>query len=143
MVEDNKVLVRRLWEEMNKHNLAACFAMLHPDCLYRSSATGELKREAFRSFVTTSLAAFPDAHWTIDDQIGEGDKVVTRWTLAATHQGSFLGVAPTGKKVSITGMTIDRIVNGMVVEEREEWDTLGMMRQLGVVPAKLEELVAA
>lgn len=91
------------------------------------------------------LAAFPDGRWTIEDQVAEGDKVVTRFSFTGTHQGEFMGIAPTGKRVTTSGMVIDRIVEGKIVEEREEWDALGMMQQLGAVPplGKAEDKAAA
>jgi steroid delta-isomerase-like uncharacterized protein len=79
-------------------------------------------------------AAFPDYSVKIDDQIAEGDKVVTRWTAQGTHKGQFQGIAPTGKHVSITGTTINRYVNGKIAEAWVQMDTLGLMRQLGVSP---------
>jgi predicted ester cyclase len=84
------------------------------------------------------LAAFPDGRWTIEDQVAEGDKVVTRWSFTGTHQGELMGIAPTGKQVTTSGMVIDRIVEGKIVEEREEWDTLGMMQQMGAAPQSTE-----
>ena len=78
---------------------------------------------------------FSDARVTVDDQIAEGDKVATRWTGRGTHDGEIVGVAPTGKEVTVSGLTISRVKNGLVVEEQTEWDALGMLVQLGVVPA--------
>ena len=69
------------------------------------------------------------------DHIAEGDKVVTRWTATGTNTGEMMGIRPTGKKATITGITIDRITDGKIVEEGENFDELGMMKQLGVIPA--------
>lgn len=144
MSEENKALLRRWMEEINKGSLAL-FDELYADCVYYSPATGELKREALKQFMASLLAAFPDGRWTVEDQVAEGDKVVTRWSFIGIHQGELMGVAPTGKQVTTSGMTIDRIVEGKVVEEREEWDTLGMMQQMGAVPAlgRAEDKAAA
>ena len=131
MSETNKALVRRVLEEgFNKHN-ASVFDELLPNCTFRSPTVGELKRQAYRQFLTAVLASFPDGRWTVEDQVGEGDKVVTRWTFLGTHQGELMGISPTGKKVKTSGIMIDRIVAGKIVEEWEECDTLGMMQQLG------------
>lgn len=78
------------------------------------------------------IEAFPDYHVTVDDQIAEGDKVVTRWTVHGTHKGQFQGIAPTGRHVSITGTTINRYVGEKIAESWIELDTLDLMRQLGV-----------
>ncbi len=79
-------------------------------------------------------AAFPDLNITIDDQVSEGDKVVTRYTFRGTHKGDLMGIAPTGKQVTTIGISIERFVDGKVVERWEVFDQLGMMTQLGVVP---------
>jgi predicted ester cyclase len=71
----------------------------------------------------------------VDDQFAEGDKVATRWTARGTHTGEIAGIAPTGRDVTVTGLTISRFASGKVVEEWSTWDTLGMLVQLGVIPA--------
>jgi hypothetical protein len=75
-----------------------------------------------------------DAHITQEDMIGEGDKVAKRWTFHATHKGSFLGIAPTDKRVEFTGTETYRIVNDRIVELWWNWDVLSLMRQLGAIP---------
>lgn len=132
MSEVNKAIIRRMFEGVNQHNLSM-IEDLYPDCVYHSPVTGELRGEAFRQFVGSVLAAFPDGRWTVEDMLADGDRVVTRWTFTGTHRATLMGIAPTGKQVNITGVTIDRVVDGKVVEEREEWDSLGMMRQMGAV----------
>jgi PAS domain S-box-containing protein len=114
----NKDIMLHLIEAFNRHNLAV-IAELCGDCVYHSEV-GELKGEAHRQFVSHVLAAFPDGRWTIDDQMSDGDKVVTRWSFSGTHKGMFRGMVPTGKKVAVTGIAIDRIVDGRIVEEWEE-----------------------
>jgi steroid delta-isomerase-like uncharacterized protein len=79
-------------------------------------------------------AAFPDVHIAIDDLIAAGDKVVTRYTATGTHQGELMGIPATGKKISITGVSIYRFANGQIVEDWAEFDQLGMLTQLGVIP---------
>lgn len=140
----NKALLRRWIEGVNKGNLAL-FDEVYGDCVYYSPATGELKREALKQFMASLLAAFPDGRWTIEGQVAEGDKVATRWSFTGTHQGELMGLAPTGKRVTASGMVIDRIVEGKIVEEWEEWDALGMMQQMGATPplGKAEDKAAA
>ncbi len=79
--------------------------------------------------------AYPDTHFAVEDQVAEGDKVATRWTAVGTQQGELMGIPATGKKVTVTGMTINRIVNGMIMESWNNFDALGQLQQLGVVPA--------
>jgi steroid delta-isomerase-like uncharacterized protein len=144
MSDFNKAVIRRVLEEgINRHDIGV-IAELYPNCVYHSPATGEIKGDAYRKFVASVFAAFPDARWEVLDQMAEGDKVMTRWAFTGTHRATFKGIPATGKQVNITGMVIDRIVDGRIVEEWEEWDSLGMMRQLGAVQdVKTRELVAA
>ena len=83
------------------------------------------------------LAGFPDGRITVDDQILEGDKVATRWTGRGTQTGEIAGIAPTGKQVTITGLTISRLEGGRVIEDWSTWDTLGMLVQLGAIQHRL------
>jgi predicted ester cyclase len=78
--------------------------------------------------------AFPDMHVVVEDQIAEGDKVVSRLTIRGTLQGDFLGIPPTGKQVSVTGIGIDRIENDKFVESWGNFDALGLMQELGAIP---------
>jgi steroid delta-isomerase-like uncharacterized protein len=80
-------------------------------------------------------AAFPDLRVKIDTQISEGDLVVSRWTATGTHQGELFGIAPTGKQATVSGISIDRISGGKIVEDWTNWDTLGLLQQLGAIPA--------
>lgn len=79
-------------------------------------------------------AAFPDLEFTIEDVIDQGDKVVLRWTSTGTHRGELMGLAPTGARVTASGISIDRLAGGKIVETWTNWDTLGLMRQLGAAP---------
>jgi predicted ester cyclase len=85
-------------------------------------------------FVTTWRTAFPDLQFTIEDHIAEGNKVATRVTLRGTHSGRYLDIAPTGKKITVSGMTISHVVDGKIVEIWITRDDLGLLQQLGVVP---------
>ena len=80
------------------------------------------------------FAAFPDIQYTVEALLAEGDKVVVRWTARGTHTGELMGIPPTGKQVTVTGVNIGRVANGRIVEEWGEFDMMGMMQQLGVVP---------
>jgi len=91
--------------------------------------------EEFKQFLSLYLTAFPDARFTVEDDLAEGDLVVSRSTLCGTHQGEFMGIPPTGKPVTVTGIAIDRIVGGKFVEGWLNFDALGMLHQLGVIPA--------
>ncbi|WP_367873085.1 ester cyclase [Luteolibacter sp. Populi] len=90
--------------------------------------------EGLKEMLTGYRAAFPDVRWTIDEQVAEGDKVVTRFTWTGTHRGEFLGVPATGRPVSVWGVVIDRLEGGKIKDTRIIMDTLGLMMQFGVIP---------
>ena len=77
---------------------------------------------------------FPDLSCTIEEQVAEGEKVVTRWTVRGTHQGEFFGVPATGERIEMRGIQVDRLEGGKLVEERAEFDLMGALQQLGAVP---------
>jgi len=134
--EDNKAIVRRLIEEgFNQRNLAIFDELYAPDFVYYLGSTTIQGLEPYKQFTSMSFTAFPDVHFTIEDQVAEADKVVTRWTWRGTHQGPFQGIPPTSKHVMVTGVGINRIAKGKVVENWTNMDILGLLQQLGVVPA--------
>ena len=135
--EDNKAIVRRLIEEgFNQRNLAIFDELYAPDFVYHLGSTAIQGREPYKQFTLMSFAAFPDVRFTIEDQVAEADEVVTRWTWRGTHQGPFQGIPPTGKHVMVTGVGINHFAaNGMIVENWTNMDVLGLLQQLGVVPA--------
>jgi predicted ester cyclase len=104
-----------------------------PDVVIHNTFPGFARgAEGTKRWNAAILEAFPDYQVIVDDQIAEGDKVVTRWTVQGTHKGTFQGIAPTGKHVSITGTTINRYVGQKIAEAWIELDTGDLMRQLGV-----------
>jgi steroid delta-isomerase-like uncharacterized protein len=135
--ETNKTVSRRLFEEVwNKGNLAVLNELIAND--HVNSGPGTLPGlptgpEGAKQFVMMYRNAFPDTHFTIDEQIAEADKVVTRWTAHGTHQGELLGIPATDKSSTVTGISVDRIVNGKIVESWGIFDQFGMMQQLGVI----------
>ena len=92
-------------------------------------------RESMRAASEVIRAAFPDWHSDLEELIAEGDKVVERFTASGTHQGEIMGIAPTGRTVTLPGINIFRLQDGKIVERWGKLDMLGFMRQLGVVPA--------
>ena len=137
MSQANKALVRRGIEEaVNKGNFSVVDEILSTDYVYREPTVGEKRgRAGFRELITMYRSAFPDVKLAIDEQIAGGGKVVTRWSATRTHRGELFGTAPTGKQVRVQGIIVSRIANGKVVEETEVYDALGMLGQLGAVPA--------
>jgi len=137
MSDENKALVRRMEEELfNKRNLAAVDEFLAPSYVLRTApAATPSGRDGVREVIAIYLAAFPDLHISIDELLAEGDKVVGRFTFTGTHGGDLMGLAPTQQRISVRQIAIYRIADGKVVEEWEVSDQLGLMQQLGAIPA--------
>jgi steroid delta-isomerase-like uncharacterized protein len=132
--EDNKAQVRRGYEEgFHQRNLAVFDELMASDYVWHIASTTVQGREPAKQLISRFLTAFPDGRYTIEDMIAEGDRVVVRQTFRGTHRGDFLGMAPTGKQVTVTEMEIFRIANGQAVENWTSSDDLGLLQQLGVV----------
>ena len=134
--EVNKASMRRFYEEaFNKKNRAAIDEFIDPTQVDHAAPPGTPGGlEGAKHTVTMYLTAFPDLHFTVEDLIAEGDKVVARLTGRGTQQGEFMGIPPTGKHTTVKAIDINRIVGGKSIEHWLEMDTLGLMQQLGVVP---------
>lgn len=137
--EQNKEIVQQIGEAANQ-GIDAWLSMhqkvYSPNMIAHFPAgIPPLNYEMHEQFQMMLYAAFADVHYTLDDLIAEGDRVAARWTASSTHTGEFQGIAPTGKSSTIGGISIFRLVDGQVVEEWISYDNLGLMQQLGVVPA--------
>jgi predicted ester cyclase len=131
---------RRLLEEaFNVGNLALADELIAPHAEnHDPAATPDLRAlrgpEQYKRTVTMYREAFPDVRMVVDDAVSADDKVVLRWHSEGTHRGELAGLAPTGARVSVTGISIDQWRDGKVVEAWVEWDNLGLARQLGAAP---------
>ena len=140
-IEENKQMVRRYFKESNDikgdpNKVSALIdKYLAPDFV-QHDPSGDMPLEIFKQYNIAIANAFPDFSFTIDDQVAEGDMVVSRYTMTGTHKGEFRGIPPTAKGFSITGVDIGRIVNGKFVEGWGYADRLGLMQQLGVIPSQ-------
>jgi steroid delta-isomerase-like uncharacterized protein len=135
MSEQNKQLIRRVFEEVyNQGNLDVVEDLASRDFVAHSPSEDIRGPAGVKQFVTGLRTAFPDFHTTIEDQIAEGDRVVTRFTATGTHTGTYKGMPPTGRRGTMTGIDIERIVDGKSVECWTNTDDLGLLQQLGVVP---------
>ncbi len=139
-IEENKAIVRRLVEEgFSLGDRVVLQEILGPDYVYHDlvwhpeppggAAHGD-DAEGARQSMLRIRNAFPDSRWQVEDQVAEGDKVMTRSTFAGTHQGDFLGFPPTGRKVTIQIVVISRLENGKLVEHWALPDFFGLSRQL-------------
>jgi steroid delta-isomerase-like uncharacterized protein len=138
MSEENKEKVRRFMEEaFGQGKTEVVDEVLDPDfvCWDPNSETGEIRgADTIKGEVGYFHSAFPDFRWTVEDQVAEGDKVTTRYTLSGTHQGEFFGVPASGRRVEISGINIDRFEGGKLVEEWASYDLLGGLSQIGAIP---------
>ncbi len=133
--EQNKATVRRFYQAFEADDQAALNEVLAPDLVaYSHGAPGPQSHEVHVQNIRGWNGAF-ETHFTVEEQIAEGDKVATRVTMRAIHnRGDFQGLPPSGKEISVGGITIERIKDGKIVERRVSSDWLGMMQQLGLVP---------
>ncbi len=130
-VEENKAIARRWNDEIwNKGNLAAIDELMATNFTWRSAPPGVASdMEGFKQS-TASLSSFAGMNCVAEDMVAEGDRVAVRWTWSGKHTGEYMGIAPTGKRVTMTGISIIHIVGGKIVEEWDEQDNLGFMAQL-------------
>src|SRR4029453_3920357 len=145
MSESNKTVVRRLFEEVwNKGYLPVADELFAQNYSHHDSSAPDFGGgpESEKKRATLYRTAFPDVRLTIEDIIAEGETVTARWSCKGTHKGNLSGIAPTGKQVTITGISVVRFTNGKMAEGWVNWDALGLMQQLGVV-AELGKAKAA
>lgn len=132
--EENKVLIRRWVDEgMNGGRLAVIEELFDPEVVFHDPLAGDFHgiQDGPKRSITTFRTAFPDIRFAIEDLITEDDKVVTRWTAQGTHQGEFLGIESTGKRVRFGGIYIYRVSDGKIAELWVSLDLLGPVLQLG------------
>ncbi len=136
MSEDNKAIARRFFEIFSEGNTDALEEILAADAAdhdpYNPHADEGL--EGAKKTIAMYREAFPDIHFDVELQLADGDMVATRWSGTGTHKGALMGVEPTGAKTTTTGIGIDRIEDGKIVESWNSWDTLGLMNAIGAIP---------
>jgi steroid delta-isomerase-like uncharacterized protein len=131
---NNEAIARRGFDAFNTGDLSIVDEITAEDAVGHDPANPEQGSgpEGFKAVVAMYRSGFPDLRMDVEEQISDGDFVVSRWTSRGTHSGDLAGLPPTGRNISSTGITIDRIVEGKVVESWTQWDNLGLMQQLGV-----------
>lgn len=138
MSEQNKYIARRLCEEViGRGDLALADELVSSGFVgHGSGGPGQTQDiEGYKQFVTAMRTAFPDLAVRVEDQVAEGDRVVTRWSATGTHTGSFFGVPPSGKPGTLSGISLERFADGQSVECWVNSDELGLMQQIGAIPA--------
>jgi steroid delta-isomerase-like uncharacterized protein len=140
MSENNKAIARRYFEELwNRKNVALADELFAPNCLLQDPVTPNLERgpAGVKQDYNIYNTAFPDSQFTIENIVAEGDQVAIRWSVRGIHKGALQNIAATNKNVTTTGISLMRIVNNKIQEMVTNWDALGLMQQLGAVPATL------
>jgi steroid delta-isomerase-like uncharacterized protein len=122
--------VHRFYQVYNEHDVSLWERAMAPSYVGHVNGQTIASRDIGRGFVEAILTAFPDIRYSIDDSMNEGPRVAVRWSAVATHTGDLLGMAPTGKSVTILGMTIFRVERDQIVELWDVWDEAGLLRQL-------------
>ena len=132
---DNKALVRRFIDFINKDLFAPIDGFFATDYTYHNSSMPEVKDLAgVKEFNSMAYGAFPDIRFTQEDMVAEGDKVVYRASARGTHRGEFMGIAATGKQITFTSIVISRITDGKFQEDWESLDGMYVLQQLGMIP---------
>jgi steroid delta-isomerase-like uncharacterized protein len=135
MSEQNKTLARRWFEDLfSRGDVDTANEILSEEFVDHLPREEERGIEELKHYVSIYRNAFPDIEDTVEDILAEGDKVVVRWRSRGTHQGQFMGVAPTGRHVAFTGMRPFRIAGGVIAESWVNIDERGLQEQLGAVP---------
>lgn len=138
MPTDNKSIVRRLYEEVwNKRNLEAAKELISPSHAMQliDLPDSGIGPEAYARNVVQFVRAFPDLKFKVLDMVAEDEKVVAFWNISGTHKGEFRGIAPTGKKVSVDGITISQLADGKIMDSYVSLDLWSMMQQIDAIPA--------
>ena len=136
MSKQSKMITCRLFEEMESQGNLDVADDIFANDFVNHTPFGEMHGpEGAKQFVSKLRTAFPDLQVTVKDQIAEGDKVATHWTARGTHKAKFQNIPPTGKQIEIRGIVISQIANGKIVEQWGNPDVLGLMQQLGTIPA--------
>jgi steroid delta-isomerase-like uncharacterized protein len=137
--EESREIARRYATEFwSEGNAGLADGLLAPDYVVHDPGMPDRPGgiEGEKGVLATFRAVFPDLRFDIEDVVGEEDRGVVRWTAHGTHRGEFMGLAPTGKRMSMAGISIYRIAGGKIVEHWGVWDTLGMLQQMGAMPAQ-------
>ena len=135
--EENKAVVRRFWGVWEEGNIDLVDELLAPDYLNHTPASPDQPTgpEGVKGLVAMFRSAIPDLRVVVEDMIAEGEKVAVRYTLEGTHEGELFGVPPTGRRLSIKSIAVERVSEGTIREHWRVTDSLDMMQQLGVIPA--------
>ena len=135
--QENKQVLRRFTDEfINTGNPSLAEELVSPHAVFHAPTSSEPLRvpEGYLQLLGLLRAAFPDVQWTLEEMVAEGDKVAVRFTMRGTHQGSFLGLPPSGRSFTATSMAFYRLEDGKILEENGMPDMASIMQQIGEAP---------
>jgi steroid delta-isomerase-like uncharacterized protein len=127
-------VVRSYYELLDKGDMAGMMALFSDDIQWTFTGMGTLDKEALQGLIQGFGAAFPDMQHAVDEQVAEGDRVVTPLTFQGTHKGDLMGIPPSNKRVEIRGVNVHKVVGGQMVEGETVLDMMSLMQQIGAVP---------
>jgi steroid delta-isomerase-like uncharacterized protein len=135
--ETNKIVMHRFLEFINTASEMLAQELISPDAIFHVPGSPEPMRgpAGYLAIIGMMRAGFPDIQWTLEEMVAEGDKVAARFTMRGTHRGTFFGVPPTGTTIAVQAMNTYRLSGGQFVEEHGQPDMLGLLQQIGAVPA--------
>jgi steroid delta-isomerase-like uncharacterized protein len=134
---DNKAFMQRFTEFINTASEKLAEELISRDAIFHVPGQPEPMRgpTGYLAIIAMMRSGFPDIQWTLEELISEDDKVAARFTMRGTHHGAFFGIPPTGNSIQVQAMNFYRLSDGQIVEERGQPDLLGLMQQIGAVPA--------
>ena len=135
--EANKLTMHKFVEFINTASVALADELISTNAIFHVPGNPEPMRgpAGYLAIIGMMREGFPDIQWTLEEMVAESDKVAARFIMRGTHQGTFFGVPPTGKKIMVQAMNIYRLADGQFVEERGQPDMLGLLQQIGAVPS--------
>lgn len=133
MSDRNKTIIRDCWEAADRGDMEGVIKDVTPDFQFYLGGEAPMDAQTYKGFGGAFYQGFPDHQHVIEEQVAEGDQVVSRITIHGTHLGEFQGLAPTNTKVTIRGLVLDRFTDGGLAERRAMLDVLGLMQQLGAL----------
>lgn len=135
--ESNKQVMSRFLEFINTASEALADELISPDAVFHVPGRADPVKgpEGYLEIIAMMRSGFPDIQWSLEETIAEGDKVAARFIMRGTHKGPFFGVPATGRAIQVQAMNIYRLSDGKFVEERGQPDLLGLLQQIGAIPA--------
>jgi len=135
-IESNKLLMKRFTDFINTASADLGKELISPNAVFHVPGRPEpLQGPAgYLTIIGMMRGGFPDIQWTLEELIAEGDRVAARFTMRGTHQGTFFGVTPSGRKIEVKAMNFYRMADGQIVEEHGQPDLLGLLQQIGAAP---------